>query len=472
MKTKLSLIALGLSVSLLAGCSDNDDEKVVVTPPSAPIVVQTNTIVDVATENGSFTTLVAALKATGLDSVLADTTKTFTVFAPTDAAFALLGEATINELLAQPDKLADILSYHVLEGSVNAEGALGAAGTTVAAVNGDKLGLSFNGETLQVNTATVVTTDVMTDNGIIHVIDAVLMPPADMEASNLTIAETAQAAGSFNTLLSLLALTGLDAVVADTSQTFTVFAPTDEAFAQVAPSTLKVLSNNPEVLKAILLQHVTTGAVDSITAFSLAGKSAETASGALIPINIDTQSDMLKFGNASIVAKDIKTSNGVIHVLDSVVVGDVQIPDALGSLTEVARDNGNFTTLIAALEATGLDTVVSDLSTDFTVFAPTDAAFAKLGEETINALLQDTETLKNILLYHVVAGQKVASSTAVDVATSTMNTVTMANNQNATLTLKDGKLMIDSANIVAADVMADNGIIHVIDSVILPPRNN
>jgi len=99
--------------------------------------VMPTTIVDVAVENGNFTTLVAALEATGLDAVLADPAASYTVFAPTDAAFALLGDDTINALLADPDTLSDILLYHVLAGEVNAAAAIASAGSTVQTANED-----------------------------------------------------------------------------------------------------------------------------------------------------------------------------------------------------------------------------------------------------------------------------------------------------------------------------------------------
>jgi uncharacterized surface protein with fasciclin (FAS1) repeats len=164
-----------ISALFLQACNsnDSDDNQTVLSDP-APSAPAPTTIVDAAVSDGNFTTLVAALQATGLDTTLADTSTKFTVFAPTDAAFALLGQSTIDALLADTDKLSDILTYHVYSGEVNAEAAIGLAGSVVDMVNGDGLALSLSGDNLLVNTATVITTDIQTDNGIIHVIDAVL----------------------------------------------------------------------------------------------------------------------------------------------------------------------------------------------------------------------------------------------------------------------------------------------------------
>ncbi|MBU2891872.1 fasciclin domain-containing protein [Colwellia sp. D2M02] len=464
MKNFKTLCITIASLFLLQACNDDDNNNS--TPPEQPVAV---TIVDAAVANGNFTTLVAALQATGLDATLADKNAKFTVFAPTDDAFDLLGEEAVTALLADTDRLSDILTYHVISGEVDAATAIASAGQLVEMVNGDSVGLSLDGDMLLVNTATVTITDLTTDNGIIHVIDAVLMPPAEMGTPTSNIVETAVAAGNFTTLVTALQAANLDTVLADTSKKFTVFAPTDAAFAMIDEKTLAAIIADQEVLTNILLQHVIADAeVDSVTAYSLNGTMVETASGANITIDINSETDMLTFGGVNIVTKDIYTTNGIIHVIDAVIVADVELPTVPMSLVDVAVENGNFTTLVTALQATGLDTVLADLDTDYTVFAPSDAAFAKLPEGTVAALLNDTDTLSNILLYHVVPG-KVMSDAAVAIASSDNNQVVTANSAQVALSFTDGMLFVNGAKVSAADVMADNGIIHVVDNVILPP---
>ncbi|WP_350609079.1 fasciclin domain-containing protein, partial [Pseudoalteromonas sp. 41-MNA-CIBAN-0057] len=128
-------------------------------------------------------------------------------------------------------------------------------------------------------------------------------------------------------------------------------------------------------------QHVLVGSVDSVTAMSLNGQSAETLLGNTLPIAINADTNMLSFGGANIIVKDIMTSNGVIHVIDSVIISDVTLPQSAGTIADIASANGNFTTLLAALTATGLDTLVADPDNTFSVFAPTDDAFAALGQD-------------------------------------------------------------------------------------------
>lgn len=136
------------------------------------------TIVQVATEAGSFNTLVAAVKAAGLAETLGSEGP-FTVFAPTDAAFALLPAGTVEALLADKQKLASILTYHVLSGKVMAGDIIKSNGAKPATVNGQDLDIVLKEGKVYVNGAQVVTADIAASNGVIHVIDAVLMPKAN-----------------------------------------------------------------------------------------------------------------------------------------------------------------------------------------------------------------------------------------------------------------------------------------------------
>ena len=450
------------AVLTLQGCgSGTENHK----PAPAP-----QSIVDVASADGRLTDFILALETTGLDTTLSDMDSKFTVFAPTDDAFALLGQDVIDLLFTFGiDTLSDILTYHVISGEVDSSAAISSAGSLVEMVNGDSVGLSLDGENLLVNTATVILVDVAADNGVIHVIDAVLTPPAVKGTPTMNIVDTAVAAGDFGTLVTALQAAGLDATLADETQSFTVFAPTDAAFAMIDPETLNLLIADTDALSSVLLQHVVSGEVNSVTAYTLNGSSATTASGAAIPVAINTELDTLTFGGAIVQTTDIYTTNGIIHVIDTVVIADVELPTPPASIVDVAVSNGSFTTLVAALQATGLDTVLGDQESTFTVFAPTDAAFALLGQDTIDALLADPDTLKDILLYHVISGSEILQDAAITVAQSESNKVDMANERQTALTLADSRLYINKSAVSLADVMADNGVIHVVDQVILPP---
>ena len=466
MNLKKVISFLFVAVISLQGCGGSSSAYHEPTPEPEPDPMS---IVDVAVANGSFTTLVAALEATGLDATLSDMDSSFTVFAPTDDAFALLGDETIAALLDDTDTLTDILTYHVIGAEIDSSAAISSAGSTVEMVNGDSTGLSLDGDNLLVNTVTVTTVDVEADNGVIHVIDAVLIPPVDKGTPTMNIVDTAVSAGDFGTLVTALQAAGLDATLADETQSFTVFAPTDAAFAMIDPETLDLLLADTDALSDVLLQHVVSGEVSSVTAYTLNGLSATTASGAEIPVAINSELDTLTFGGATVTTTDIYTTNGVIHVIDMVVVADVELPSPPSSIVDVAVANGSFTTLVAALQATGLDTVLDDPEATFTVFAPTDAAFGLLGQGTVSALLYDPDTLKNILLYHVIQGSEVLQDGALTVAQSEANKVEMANGAETALSLANNTLFVNKSAVALADVMADNGVIHVVDQVITVP---
>ncbi len=446
----------------LAACSDSDSGRSSQPAPEEPAPTLTN-IAQTAIDAGDFETLVAALQATGLDATLADESSTFTVFAPTDDAFALLGEDTINALLADTDMLSDILLYHVIAGqAVDSGAATDLAGTTVEMANGDSVAITVREGNLFINDSQVITADIEASNGIIHVIDAVLIPPADEEPLG-NIVEVAVANGSFTTLVAAVQATGLDTVLADETATFTVFAPTDDAFAVLGEDTINALLADTDTLSDILLYHVIAGsAVDSVTALSLAGTEVEMANGDMASLSV--VDDALFINDAQVIITDVPASNGIIHVIDAVILPPSDEP---GNIAEVATEAGSFTTLLAALAATGLDAVVADETAVFTVFAPTDDAFALLGDETIQALLDDTDTLSDILLYHVLTDTAVDSATAISLAGSM---VEMANGDSVTITLEDGNLFINESQVIIADVQASNGVIHVIDMVLTPPN--
>ena len=172
-------------VLLAAACGDDDDSGDDASASTTAASESTETteapaeeadIVATATAAGDFTTLATALEAAGLVETLQGEGP-FTVFAPTDAAFEALPEGALDELLADPEALADVLTYHVVEGEVPAADVMEMDGDDVTTVNGATVTISIDGETVKVNDATVTQPDVQASNGVIHVIDTVLLPP-------------------------------------------------------------------------------------------------------------------------------------------------------------------------------------------------------------------------------------------------------------------------------------------------------
>jgi len=477
---------LGLPVVLALGLTACDGANTVISgDASRASVLQsdaTGNIVQTAVDAGTFNILAQALTATGLDAVLADETRQFTVFAPNDAAFAALGDDTINSLLSDPETLSDILLYHVIaDQNVGSATAISLAGGSVAAANGDDLQLSLQDGKLFINTSEVIAADVAATNGTSHVINSVLLPPANDESADeggndsdgggdmpqgSNIVETALAAGSFNTLAAALEATGLVSVLANEDATFTVFAPTDAAFKALGQETIDALLADPDTLRDILLYHVISDqAVDAATAISLAGNSVAMTNGDEVALSLDGGN--LFVNDSQVVATDVRATNGIIHVIDAVLLppADEEAPaPELDSIYNTAIAAGNFKTLVAALQVTGLDGPLAGDHETYTVFAPTDDAFAALGQETIDTLIAHPDVLKNILLYHVIPGA-VDAETALSLAG---NAVTMANGGDVQLTVRDGQLFVNDSLVIVTDIYATNGIIHVIDTVLIP----
>jgi transforming growth factor-beta-induced protein len=269
-------------------------------------------IAEVAAENGNFTILLAALAEADLAATFGDDASgPFTVFAPTDAAFeALLTElgVTAEELLARPD-LGDILAYHVTEGNVRFSTAAGLE--VIPTLNG--MPIAQDGGVLD-DRATIVNADIVASNGIIHVIDRVLLPTK-------TIADIAVADSRFSTLVAALTEADLVGAVADETASLTVFAPTNDAFAAALDAldlTAEELLASPD-LSDILLYHVVPGTFLAADVIAAAPFDAPTLQGATIGVEIVDGGVVLN-GSVNVVITDVKAVNGVIHAIDFVLL--------------------------------------------------------------------------------------------------------------------------------------------------------
>lgn len=272
----------------------------------------------------------------------------------------------------------------------------------------------------------------------------------------MNLVETAVNAGSFETLVAAVKAAGLvEALSGD--KPMTVFAPTDEAFAKLPEGTVETLlkPENKELLKSILLYHVVPGDVRAEQVVEL--DAATTTNGQRVDITVS--GGKVRVGEANVVKTDILTSNGTIHVIDRVIMPSTK------DIVDTALENGSFGTLVAAVKAAGL---VEALKAEgpITVFAPTDEAFAKLPKGTVEMLLkpENKEKLTEILTYHVVEG-RVYSDKAVEAGWAK----TLQGNK-VEISVMDGKAMVNNAEIVTTDIEASNGVIHVIDTVIMPEK--
>ncbi len=235
----------------------------------------------------------------------------FTVFAPTDDAFAALPEGALDGLLADIPALTDVLLYHVVAGKLLAADVI--AETTLTTLQGDELTVRIEGDSVYINDALVILTDIEASNGVIHVIDAVLLPPA--EPAPQTIVDIAVSDDRFETLVAALTAAELvDDLSGDGP--FTVFAPTDDAFAALPEGALDGLLADIPALTDVLLYHVVAGKL--LAADVIAETTLTTLQGDELTVRIE--GDSVYINDALVILTDIEASNGVIHVIDAVLL--------------------------------------------------------------------------------------------------------------------------------------------------------
>lgn len=281
---------------------------------------QSGDIVSTALADGRFGTLGKLLTEAKLLETLQGKGP-FTVFAPTDEAFAKMPKETVVDLLKPEnrEKLQSILTFHVIAGSVDLSGALSAGQATT--VQGAPLTVKFAEGSVRINEANLVNADIKCSNGVIHVIDSVILPPKPAN----DLASVAEKAGSFKTLLAAVKAAGLMEVLTG-DQALTVFAPTDEAFAKLPKGTVEALlkQENRDKLKSVLALHVVPGKVSAGDALN-AGQSKALSGGSL---EFGISDGLFQVNGSTIVKTDIKCDNGLIHVIDAVLLPSSASKDA------------------------------------------------------------------------------------------------------------------------------------------------
>ncbi|XP_037789433.1 transforming growth factor-beta-induced protein ig-h3-like [Penaeus monodon] len=478
-------------------------------------------IAEVLTKGG-FSTLLQLVARAGLAESAAEGGP-FTIFAPTDEAFAALDPTVRNFLLSDAEALTTALLYHVVPGSVVGSALeddleLGSAAGSVLKVNV----VGSNPREVTVNGVKVQKADLTASNGVVHVIEKVLLPP------KLTIVEALAGDGRFSTLVTAISLADLFETL-DSDGPFTVFAPTDDALASLPQGTVDSFLQDIPAIRKGLLRLVLPSRLYSR---ALLGKTFRSVQWRRGESCVECQSwsyDLSVFqdnygrlrvrtsvNTATIIYTDATLFNGVsgrgygrvykaggiprpltfsletfpynspqrsrnffkmfrglgtLLLLAGLVLAvhgrhpkQVRQVGSEGNLAEVLSGRG-FRTLVDLVVKAGLADTVSN-SGPFTVFAPTDEAFAALEPQLVNYLLENPEVLKNVLLYHVLPGQVFSSSLENDLVASSAQGRTLRVNLFSNPT----GAVVNGVNVIEADIPASNGVVHVIDKVLLPPK--
>ncbi len=405
-------------------------------------------------EDGRFNVLLAALDATGLADAVDEAN--VTLFAPTDEAFQpLIDAGVVDDLLAEPglSTLTNILLYHVVEGRASTY-RLQRVRTPVTLL-GQPVILKRTEDALFVNDSEIVDGNNRAKSGTYHAINAVLLPPDEPIEIESTL-DVLRFDGRFNVLLSALEATGLDAAVE--SGVLTLLAPTDEAFQPLIDAgVIDDLLAEPglETLTNVLLYHVIDGRRTALNLYF--SSTATTLQGTDVSIGYAKRSVLIN--DSRVISPNGKTPTGLVHIIDAVLLPSEQPED----LIDLLEEDGRFTVLLTALNATGLEDAVREGG--LTVFAPTDEAFQPLIDDgTIGALLEEPGlvTLTQILLYHVVAGEKTAKELARQRRVPTLE------ESNVYVWWFFGKVFVNRERVVDPNLRAANAIAHAIDGVLLP----
>ena len=457
-----------------------------------------STITEVAQNDDRFSILADLVARTDLDDNLGQQDATLTVFAPTDQAFLNAldsndnGEIDDSEI---PENAASILQYHVLKSVFYAANAptdpsgsqIPDGETDVTTLEGSDVTIDRSGGDVTINPsdegASVVASDVDVENGVVHGIDTVLMPgnessgndggddgndggdngTGDDNDSQATITGVAQSQNNLSTLVSALQAAGLDQNLDKEDRTFTVFAPKNSAFSSIETGDL---TGNSSLLEKVLKYHVVVG--QEITSGDISDgetQTVETFEGK--DLTISKNGGTVTVNGATVTTADVQASNGVVHLIDGVLL-------KRANAVERASISPNFSILTDLVEEEGLANTLSGPGPDgedgLTVFAPTDQAFLNALDSDDSGEIENDEVpddAGDILKYHVLDDVFFAG----DVPTSETDVPTLEGS-NATVVRSGSDVTInpndDNASVVAPNVDVSNGVIHGIDTVLIP----
>jgi len=463
MKTKSRNLFSFLVVALLAtfvftACEDDEND---VTP------MPTNDIVELAQATSTLSTLVTAITAADLTTALQGTGP-FTVFAPSNAAFESLDEGVLETLLANPELLAEVLQYHVVSGKVMSSDL--SNGNVQTLLSGKSINVAISGNSVTLNgTAMVIIANVEASNGVVHIIDEVLLPEG-FELPKDNIVEIASATPSLSILVE--ALTKFPDLVSALSAegTYTVFAPTNDAFTAllsvIGQSSLDDIPLN--VLERVLKYHVISSAALMSTDLT-DGQMAATILSANDKITVDIDGDNVMINNAMVGTANIEASNGIVHVVNAVLVPELEL-SIVNTIVEPAYFNKNFSILTEAVVTANLLSTLIDTEANFTLFAPDNAAFEAAGITSLNGLTADD--LTPILTYHVLGSEVFGDGlpTTGSAITSLGGDFYLSINDNGAFI--NGLAKVTAATLSGGALDYDNGVVHLIDRTLVPASEN
>ncbi|XP_051904039.1 periostin-like isoform X4 [Hippocampus zosterae] len=390
---------------------------------------------DVEDQLSSFSQM-AALASGAMDKL--DRPGHYTLFAPTNAAFDRLGPGHLERLMGDKDVIAALVNYHLLKSVQCSEAIM--AGSAYETEEGGSVEVGCDGDSLTVNgVKMVLKKDIVATNGVIHLIDRVLVPDSAKTAVELMGKDQS----TFSDMLSQL---GLAAALGPKTE-YTLLAPVNAAF------TDEVMATDGALLKRLLQNHILKRKVTLDQLYN--GQLLETTGGKLLRVFIYRTAACIE--NACMVRGSKRGSNGVLHLIRTI------IRTSHKTTYDILKADGRFN-LFLSLMATANLTELLERDGSFTVFAPTDDAFADMTADDMALLKSDPTALRTILLYHVARGIFINGGLEGGVT----NLLKTLQGRNLHVLSVNNSIHVNSVDVATSDLMATNGVIHVVNNLLYP----
>uniref|UniRef100_A0A4W6E1G4 Periostin n=1 Tax=Lates calcarifer TaxID=8187 RepID=A0A4W6E1G4_LATCA len=396
-----------------------------------------NTIQDVIEVDDDLTTLSDVAQNAGLLDKLGQPGH-YTLFAPTNDAFEKLGSDVLERLQGDKEVLKALLNFHLLDSLQCSEAIL--AGSSYETLEGNNIEIGCDGESLTVNgVKMVLKKDIVTTNGVIHLIDQVLMPDSAKQVMELM----GSSQSTFGDMVSEL---GLSASMRADAE-YTLLAPLNIAFND------EVMSMDQRLLRIILENHILKSKIVLGQLYN--GQRLETIGGKLLRVFIYRTAVCIE--NSCLIRGSKEGSNGALHLMRTL------LKPAEKTMFEILTENGGFKIYLSLMEAAGLTDLLKQEG-DFTLFAPSDKAFTGLSDRDFALLKSDVNALRTILLYHINNGIFIGGG----LETGVTNLLKSLQGSNLKVMFANNTMLVNSVQVPESDIMATNGVIHFVNQVLYP----
>uniref|UniRef100_A0A8D0D9G7 Periostin, osteoblast specific factor b n=1 Tax=Sander lucioperca TaxID=283035 RepID=A0A8D0D9G7_SANLU len=362
----------------------------------------------------------------------------YTLFAPTNEAFESLGSEVLERLQGDKEVLKALLNFHLLDSVHCSESIM--SGTSYETLEGNNIEIGCDGESLTVNGIKMVRKkDIVTTNGVIHLIDQVLMPDSAKQVMELV-------GGSQSTFGDMVSELGLSADMRSDGE-YTLLAPLNTVFND------EVMAMDQRLLKIILQNHILKQKIVLGQLFN--GQRLETIGGKFLRVFIYRTAVCIE--NSCLLRGSKEGSNGALHLMRTL------LKPAEKTMFEILTENGGFKIFLSLMESAGLTDLLKQEG-DFTLFAPSDKAFAGMSSSDLSLLKSDINALRTILLYHISNGIFIGGGLEGGVT----NLLKSLQSSNLKVLSANNSMLVNSVQVPESDIMATNGVVHFVNHVLYP----